>query len=174
MLVSTHSRPKAAAHYPGGEQHLDVFQLTAARRRLLSLLPFQASVVSVSTHSRPKAAATGIFWLPDNQPRFNSQPPEGGCDRNERDLRRLEEVSTHSRSKAAAIFQPTAGRGECSFNSQPLEGGCTVAYHNHVPPSVSTHSRSKAAADADTQPRYFWRVSTHSRSKAAASPSCTL
>ena len=38
-IVSTHSRPKAAAHVADGAQYYGVFQLTAARRRLLGRLP---------------------------------------------------------------------------------------------------------------------------------------
>ena len=58
-MVSTHSRPKAAA-YGLEAQHFTVneFQLTAARRRL-------------------PAAYNHAEYL---KQRFNSQPPEGGCD----------------------------------------------------------------------------------------------
>ena len=57
-LVSTHSRPKAAAQL----EHLVVtypmlFQHTAARRRLLGFVEFGRI----------------------SQPCFNTQPPEGGC-----------------------------------------------------------------------------------------------
>ena len=77
--VSTHSRPKAAGHYPRPEtpdlsgfntqppeggwagtlgylKVLDVFQHTAARRRLAPPTRPNALTISVSTHSRPKAA----------------------------------------------------------------------------------------------------------------------
>ena len=79
QLVSTHSRPKAAA----AMSHLD------------------RPAVVVSTHSRPKAAACrrqarhgntfqfqhtaarrrlrGAPWLRTQGGRFNTQPPEGGC-----------------------------------------------------------------------------------------------
>ena len=78
-LVSTHSRPKAAASnfstiFSGMKfqhtaarrrlpqflpcaQHGFVFQHTAARRRLLHLGQASHNVKEVSTHSRPKAAA---------------------------------------------------------------------------------------------------------------------
>ena len=57
QMVSTHSRPKAAAYW----------------RDLLFALK------AVSTHSRPKAAAVenNIVSKPDSG--FNTQPPEGGC-----------------------------------------------------------------------------------------------
>ena len=56
LMVSTHSRPKAAAEGIAG-----------IKGRL-----------KVSTHSRPKAA--GGAPPPRSHPaRFNTQPPEGGC-----------------------------------------------------------------------------------------------
>ena len=59
--VSTHSRPKAA----GLGQTLDkleseMFQHTAARRRLALQDTLYAYGYTVSTHSRPKAAGTGV------------------------------------------------------------------------------------------------------------------
>ena len=55
--VSTHSRPKAAAN--GGLMSFgdNLFQLTAARRRLLVQDERRQQIYNVSTHSRPKAAA---------------------------------------------------------------------------------------------------------------------
>ena len=78
-VVSTHSRPKAAARKA----------------------PRCVGLLQVSTHSRPKAAAAA-FWL-----RgvcfvcFNTQPPEGGCPAASMPLQNVG-VSTHSRPKAAA------------------------------------------------------------------------
>ena len=56
-VVSTHSRPKAAAV-----------------QTKKTLLPYP-----VSTHSRPKAAARtqALVWIVPQG--FNTQPPEGGC-----------------------------------------------------------------------------------------------
>ena len=56
-----------------------VFQLTAARRRLLNKSLFAGKVTIVSTHSRPKAAAASPGWGCVLTTCFNSQPPEGGC-----------------------------------------------------------------------------------------------
>ena len=56
-IVSTHSRPKAAAIY----------------------FPFLLSFSNVSTHSRPKAAATTASKSNIATIGFNTQPPEGGC-----------------------------------------------------------------------------------------------
>ena len=59
--VSTHSRPKAAGSVPITLKVDTVrFQHTAARRRLAKISACLASNSAVSTHSRPKAAG-GIF-----------------------------------------------------------------------------------------------------------------
>ena len=56
-LVSTHSRPKAAAKVR--------FEITGR--------------LKVSTHSRPKAAAFVRDIIVAVEYSFNTQPPEGGC-----------------------------------------------------------------------------------------------
>ena len=79
---------------------LALFQLTAARRRLVGL-PMSLSIMfDVSTHSRPKAAGRRIPQRNRSHPRFNSQPPEGGWQN--------------------TLLQSSA---TCGFNSQPPEGG---------------------------------------------------
>ena len=79
LKVSTHSRPKAAASTSSQSELQDTFQHTAARRRLLVARLIQAEKIEVSTHSRPKAAAS-IPSLATSCPNcFNTQPPEGGC-----------------------------------------------------------------------------------------------
>ena len=95
-LVSTHSRPKAAGGAPLIKLNVDVFQHTAARRRL--------------------ASAYAPRVLPN---RFNTQPPEGGCCLVQCPIA-IKAVSTHSRPKAAVynenkrkniwLFQHTAAR----------------------------------------------------------------
>ena len=81
-MVSTHSRPKAAAlsvyEY---QQSLLQFQHTAARRRLPVAVPALFYLIFVSTHSRPKAAALEFNFNFSFLVSFNTQPPEGGCDR---------------------------------------------------------------------------------------------
>ena len=100
--VSTHSRPKAAAHGliqlkrrrrgfntqppEGGclkrlmnKRKELVFQHTAARRRLLLVFCIEPGYHLVSTHSRPKAAATSKVSARRSLLGFNTQPPEGGC-----------------------------------------------------------------------------------------------
>ena len=78
MNVSTHSRPKAAGHESQIWKAVDLFQHTAARRRLEKTVEKAINELVVSTHSRPKAAG--------------SMSTNGkACDA----------VSTHSRPKAA-------------------------------------------------------------------------
>ena len=123
-----------------------VFQLTAARRRL----PHAARTHSPRHAFQLTAARRRLRQLHqrrhDTRQRFNSQPPEGGCN---------------------ASRTPT--RNNLCFNSQPPEGGCepsartlrmrckfqlTAArrrlHFHHLPRGflalVSTHSRPKAAA----------------------------
>ena len=101
MMVSTHSRPKAAGHCvllfqqcqnrfntqpPEGGwpitpiQHCYFlkFQHTAARRRLVPCGTSITFLFGVSTHSRPKAAGLQHRITPVFLARFNTQPPEGG------------------------------------------------------------------------------------------------
>ena len=80
--VSTHSRPKAAAWLIAGGEGTRL----------------------VSTHSRPKAAARDEQIIQRGKQRFNTQPPEGGCE-------------------ALAIRAPHPK----GFNTQPPEGGCLAA-----------------------------------------------
>ena len=56
-LVSTHSRPKAAAKEGQITLEALMFQHTAARRRLPVVKFLLGFASRVSTHSRPKAAA---------------------------------------------------------------------------------------------------------------------
>ena len=123
VLVSTHSRPKAAGVIRRAAFWQVGFQHTAARRRLDFASSGCGKPSGVSTHSRPKAAGfTSIVFIPIFSC-FNTQPPEGGWlsltfDSNVDNL-----VSTHSRPKAAGLFPITEA---------PAFG-------------VSTHSRPKAA-----------------------------
>ena len=166
--VSTHSRPKAAApcftqwrntskcfnsQPPEGgcvliEQTARtgiMFQLTAARRRL----PVEVSIfttvftfqLTAARRRLPLALAKVI-----EQEGFNSQPPEGGCARENLGRVGNAAVSTHSRPKAAALTEGKA----------------------HVYGHVSTHSRPKAAAGELKITLDDFNVSTHSRPKAAA------
>ena len=146
LMVSTHSRPKAAGRnwrcphwvtrwfqHTAARRRLAAipaclplptrFQHTAARRRLDVPLTKRAIALLVSTHSRPKAA--GTLWTRHSLPPkcFNTQPPEGGWQ--------------------GAVGKIALGAG---FNTQPPEGGWLGALlPAAILPPVSTHSRPKAA-----------------------------
>ena len=62
-IVSTHSRPKAAALKAAKKERDKAFQHTAARRRLHHELRNCVVVEIVSTHSRPKAAARKFLQI---------------------------------------------------------------------------------------------------------------
>ena len=143
MVVSTHSRPKAAARINVFKnKDILLFQHTAARRRLPSIISSSVISFDVSTHSRPKAAASTPFialvslmfqhtaarrrLLRSDQLKgqrtngFNTQPPEGGC------------------SKYWEI-----ARMLCSFNTQPPEGGCFDENYNCYLPPVFQHTAAR-------------------------------
>ena len=63
---------------------------------------------------------------PNNQNRFNTQPPEGGCAPGLRPGATLYGVSTHSRPKAAANGRSDESMAGIGFNTQPPEGGCSA------------------------------------------------
>ena len=123
-----------------------VFQLTAARRRL----PHAARTHSPRHAFQLTAARRRLRQLHqrrhDTRQRFNSQPPEGGCN---------------------ASRTPT--RNNLCFNSQPPEGGCE-------PSARTLRMRCKFQLTAARRrlhfhplPRGFRAlVSTHRRPKAAA------
>ena len=121
-LVSTHSRPKAAGKRRRKPGRRKLFQHTAARRRLARTNPRHPADHLVSTHSRPKAAGPSHAAKPTLPHGFNTQPPEGGWFSLTFLFSQLI-VSTHSRPKAAgSIGLPCAVHGK-SFNTQPPEGG---------------------------------------------------
>ena len=167
-VVSTHSRPKAAAigaicffwfikcfntQPPEGGCLLRVFDA-------IQKLP-------VSTHSRPKAAAAGRMTTHQRARVFQHTAAR-------RRLPGMVQVPS-----LVLWFQHTAARrrlrpirGLCClygcFNTQPPEGGCEPGPIGFADKPVSTHSRPKAAAPAFACGLVPWAVSTHSRPKAAA------
>ena len=167
LVVSTHSRPKAAGakiktpstttafQHTAARRRLDSeqnhlfgdwrFQHTAARRRLGQLLDGFCQNGDVSTHSRPKAAGPVHYNVGDEIP-----------------------VSTHSRPKAAGAHHLYIRRAFDSFNTQPPEGGWQAHMKAYEYYEVSTHSRPKAAGIGDgKRGGVAVEVSTHSRPKAA-------
>ena len=93
FLVSTHSRPKAAASGKSGKENKS----------------------NVSTHSRPKAAAVLYCRTTLGQKCFNTQPPEGGCGVTDSPASVGTTVSTHSRPKAAAKYRVSCTIAEAVF-----------------------------------------------------------
>ena len=129
IVVSTHSRPKAAGYSP----------------------PTAEMISNVSTHSRPKAAGRRCRAMLPAVARFNSQPPEGGwlAMSTFKDYivqfqltaarRRLVRRAWNGRMLFTRFnSQPPEGGwinqhanciGHVSFNSQPPEGGWLNARH---------------------------------------------
>ena len=77
VLVSTHSRPKAAGQPLGFFSVAVKFQHTAARRRLVRHLTAEAAcAVFQHTAARRRLGKVGVVI--DTAECFNTQPPEGG------------------------------------------------------------------------------------------------
>ena len=132
MLVSTHSRPKAAAFAWRKVQGSDPrFQHTAARRRLLT-------VVSPST------ATMG----------FNTQPPEGGCFCNvQYPVSKTLFQHTAARRRLLFFSIKTKGAHLVSTHSRPKAAASPfTGFHPYM--VVSTHSRPKAAAITNASKKY--------------------
>ena len=146
-MVSTHSRPKAAACARARDLARTRSFNTQPPEGGCALGPVIFNLCSlVSTHSRPKAAASILPWMTITCHGFNTQPPEGGCSKRyasthasrmfqhtaaRRRLHRYHSsvrfsvrVSTHSRPKAAAVGTKRARWKLSCFNTQPPEGGC--------------------------------------------------
>ena len=79
LVVSTHSRPKAADRYPHQPAHW-VAVSTHSRPKAADGRENLAAAVAcvVSTHSRPKAADQFANFSFKRNDCFNTQPPEGG------------------------------------------------------------------------------------------------
>ena len=122
ILVSTHSRPKAAGvRYRPPKTNPKVSTHSRPKAAgIIKILAFDLSVVS--THSRPKAAGESLHRRCTARLCFNTQPPEGGW--------------RHRRDSACMRDR---------FNTQPPEGGWAIGATPRVCETVSTHSRPKAA-----------------------------
>ena len=146
IMVSTHSRPKAAGHnLLGAGCAVQMFQLTAARRRLDPFSPAVFQSHRVSTHSRPKAAGPYSSCHTFAPACFNSQPPEGGWFFPFGILERLAGFNSQP-PEGGWVCGGSNQLKLCCFNSQPPEGGWL--YNACCLPAaftVSTHSRPKAA-----------------------------
>ena len=169
VVVSTHSRPKAAGFalsHPNGT----TFVSTHSRPKAADLTGNDSFYRrKVSTHSRPKAAGTAARRPNGTTESFNTQPPEGGWVRLGRFAHRTLGFNTQppeggwtsglGMGDAAAWFQHTAARRRLV----PRHDDPEICY------AVSTHSRPKAAGIPRYNPEDLLVVSTHSRPKAAGS-----
>ena len=104
LVVSTHSRPKAAGQVWDSYLRGDV----------------------VSTHSRPKAAGTGRFQSVLLKRSFNTQPPEGGW------MQFLDTVLPprwfqHTAARRRLGIVVSMFYNHQSFNTQPPEGGWSLS-----------------------------------------------
>ena len=102
QIVSTHSRPKAAAVSFTACLNFGEFQHTAARRRLVDKVITFANTL-VSTHSRPKAAERGEAAFQVAVIVSTHSRPKA-AERGEAAFQVAVIVSTHSRPKAAAVL----------------------------------------------------------------------
>ena len=103
FFVSTHSRPKAAGFASQFSGCSQLFQHTAARRRLAQASKVNSIAFKVSTHSRPKAAGSNapkVFVV--TKVSTHSRPKAAGFE--VRVIFFGDDVSTHSRPKAAGIM----------------------------------------------------------------------
>ena len=189
-IVSTHSRPKAAAAASaliwiplrcfntqppeGGCRWI----LTARRVFLVSThsRPKAAAFINslasasliVSTHSRPKAAARRTRAAGHRGDVSTHSRPKAAASA-KGNVCRHQNVSTHSRPKAAAghwwrLSALSAGFQHTAARRRLLRDIGIRGFPN----PVSTHSRPKAAATGENQAAQWQQVSTHSRPKAAA------
>ena len=167
IRVSTHSRPKAAAHTRLWPMQPMMFQHTAARRRLL----LTQWIIPIFTMFQHTAARRRLHH------NYNQIPLEIVFQHTaaRRRLRGFtlwrtiaQKVSTHSRPKAAAFSYKQRTVCFAGFNTQPPEGGCSEMFGWLFCWDVSTHSRPKAAATIYIPLKMVIAVSTHSRPKAAA------
>ena len=122
MMVSTHSRPKAAGR----------------------LKSFRCLLISVSTHSRPKAAGFGMYLSrliktvsTHSRPKAAGPPPPAEPP---------PPAFQHTAARRRLGNLTATSHGRQSFNTQPPEGGWLVpVLYAKNPEIVSTHSRPKAA-----------------------------
>ena len=146
-VVSTHSRPKAAAVVPGLERYLkQCFNTQPPEGGCASGPRASTKTFSVSTHSRPKAAALvcriGTCFIGC----FNTQPPEGGC--------------------KGSAYRNGVRPG---FNTQPPEGGCLGRRWDATATVKFQHTAARRRLPhMDAERLAQGLVSTHSRPKAAA------
>ena len=78
LMVSTHSRPKAAGSTLESEGYKYDVSTHSRPKAAGSSVVRALSLGGVSTHSRPKAAGPASLFYQPLLKGFNTQPPEGG------------------------------------------------------------------------------------------------
>ena len=101
VLVSTHSRPKAAVYEAAGGHRQDGFNTQPPEGGWAHCFFNGFGKLCFNTQP-PEGGWTGNPIIVIDKPSFNTQPPEGGCSGLSVTLDR-DVVSTHSRPKAAEI-----------------------------------------------------------------------
>ena len=163
------------------------FQHTAARRRLGSLRAAGEGRASWFQHTAARRRLQTAPRRNRRSVRFNTQPPEGGCNAIAEfnltvavsthsrpkaagawipEAKPPKKVSTHSRPKAAEIFCPTVST-EPKFQHTAARRRLLDVLGLRPATIVSTHSRPKAAGEVGAADSQGKAVSTHSRPKAA-------
>ena len=157
-VVSTHSRPKAAALCLCNLSIIIVGFNTQPPEGGCGLKTPDIQLDDlVSTHSRPKAAAHCFCSLTHKITSFNTQPPEGGC---------LFVVALNVMRKE---FQHTAARRRLlhcwssltninCFNTQPPEGGCTSCAARVYPNLKFQHTAARRRLLMPTAFSHFFEV----------------
>ena len=167
------------------------FQHTAARRRLVMDAVGHGFAALVSTHSRPKAAGYLKKGSQVYLEGFNTQPPEGGWEKNPQPVAGAARFNTQPPEGGWSVSFRQPFQTAC-FNTQPPEGGWIPAmfmwlfsiWFQHTAARrrlakkrgkghaeflfQHTAARRRLVPHPDTV-RLDWLVSTHSRPKAAGS-----
>ena len=139
-MVSTHSRPKAAANQTNRQNYQKMFQHTAARRRLRKYF-FILFFVAKFQHTAARRRLRPITSTGDKLKCFNTQPPEGGCIQ-EQNLLSLIDVSTHSRPKAAAN-QPVQRHQDRRFQHTAARRRLHNNFHQFYNPQEFQHTAAR-------------------------------
>ena len=167
--VSTHSRPKAAAASTVNVLcELTMFQHTAARRRLHNF----EKVIYIIKLFQHTAARRRLLRLVKRQKAFITFQHTAARRRLplfSSPLALSVIVSTHSRPKAAACKHRIRQDKIGSFNTQPPEGGCKCIWAIIMVSFRFQHTAARRRLqEYDRVTDQAIEVSTHSRPKAAA------
>ena len=148
--VSTHSRPKAAGPaFSALASASSLFQHTAARRRLAG--DVHQATLQAGFNTQPPEGG----WTMYAKPKllligFNTQPPEGGW-RQQGNRKRVIACFNTQPPEGGWPIPTQCRQASLSFNTQPPEGGWRLRLPCYLGIRVSTHSRPKAAGLASAK-----------------------